>query len=429
MDSNTFFADIAIKFTATELLAHLESAEGGTLKVITSKDYNHLAIIRYVKGYSNMEHINSHYFRSVVWNKLLNKPVAISPFKSLPWSSYVSAGGYSVEDFWDGTMLNMFFDDSLNKWIVSTRSNIDASCRYHSSRSFHSLFWETFYKMTLNLGDFDKNTSYTWVLQHPENRIVVPNTSPLLRLVDIIAIDLKGNFNFLAVPPSSLMNIASRHLPLTGALATKEELEKLSQVYNNMYCQGFVVKDSVTGNRWKIRTSSYKLIRELRGNTPRLDYRLIELRSRGDLNNYLHYYSEDQPTWDALWNRLKDQTRSLYTTYCDVFKGRTLKAQDAPKYMIRMLYDMHDYYLNRLRPASQTMNWQACTQWVNMQDIPRQLFLANYLLVQKNKDFSFPYEPTDENLMARTTVVETDKTDKTDKTVDTDMTEITVEVV
>jgi hypothetical protein len=68
--------------------------------------------------------------------------------------------------------------------------------------------------------------------------------------------------------------------------------------------------------------------------------------------------------------------------------------------MRKLLYDMQDHYLNHLRPAQLTMTWAACVQWVNSQDVPRQLFLANYKFLQQNKQTSFPYEPTDENLLA-----------------------------
>jgi hypothetical protein len=63
---------------------------------------------------------------------------------------------------------------------------------------------------------------------------------------------------------------------------------------------------------------------------------------------------------------------------------------------------MQDHYLNRLRPAQLTLTWSECTTWVNSQDIPRQLFLANYLWLQQTKASAtaYPYEPTDENLLA-----------------------------
>ena len=80
-DFSNFFNDIAIKFSAEgaeALFTHLESPEGGSLKVVRSKEHTHLAIIRYVKGVSDMKHTNTHYFRSVVWNTESNRPVSFS---------------------------------------------------------------------------------------------------------------------------------------------------------------------------------------------------------------------------------------------------------------------------------------------------------------------------------------------------------------
>ena len=421
MDASNFFSDIAMKFadggadtvpqggpilppsTRSEALyTHLESAEGGLLKVIRSKEHPHLAIIRYVKGSSDMTHANTHYFRSVVWNTETNKPVAFSPFQSVPLdsSTFVSKESLVVEDFWDGTMINLFYDDKTAQWLIATRSNIGGNCRFYGPQTFYRLFWDTFAGLNITVGMLNEQMCYSWVLQHPTNRIVVPVPVANLRLVQVVKMT---PLDFL--PPLSeypaMMNMAGRRLPLSGLEVTVKALEAMIAANDSVYCQGFVVKDTATGQRWKIRTPTYKMLHELRGNTPRLDYKWLELRQKGSMNAYMHHFPEDRQPFDALWLRLKTQTRVLYQTYCDVFKARSLPSRDAPKHLRRLLYDMQDHYLNRLRPAQLTLTWSECVSWVNAQDIPRQLFLANYLWLQQNKAAgpAIAYEPTDENLV------------------------------
>jgi hypothetical protein len=74
---------------------------------------------------------------------------------------------------------------------------------------------------------------------------------------------------------------------------------------------------------------------------------------------------------------------------------------------------MQDHYLNRLRPAQLTLTWAECTAWVNSQDIPRQLFLANYLWLQQTKSSAsaYPYEPTDDNLVTPPPAPSTERTE------------------
>ena len=175
-DSSNFFNDIAIKYETSEaLFGHLESAEGGSLKVIRSKEQGHLAIIRYVKGVSDMTHTNAHYFRSVVWNTETNKPVCFSPFRSVPLeaSTFISKEGLVVEDFWDGTMINLFHDTKTSLWCITTRSNIGGNCRFYGPQTFHRLFWDTFAGMNLTVGMLNTEMCYSWVLQHTSNRIQV----------------------------------------------------------------------------------------------------------------------------------------------------------------------------------------------------------------------------------------------------------------
>lgn len=405
MDSSNFFNNIAMKFSDAEAMyAHLESAEGGLLKVIRSKEQGHLAIIRYVKGVSDMTHSNTHYFRSVVWNTETHKPMAFSPFQSIPLesSTFVPKEGLVVEDFWDGTMINLFYDAKTSQWCLATRSNVGANCRFYGSQTFYRLFWDTFAGMNLTVGMLSQQMCYSWVLQHPSNRIIVPAPIPILRLVQVVKLDgLALDFAPVISDFPALMNLLGRRVPLSGTDVTVKALETMIAANDSVFCQGYVVKDTVTGERWKIRTPTYKMLHELRGNTPRLDFRWLELRQKGSLNAYMHHFPEDRPLFDALWLRLKEQTRVLYQTYCDVFKARSLPSRDAPKYMRKLLYDMQDHYLNRLRPAQLTLTWAECVAWVNSQDIPRQLFLANYLWLQQNKTAgpALPYEPTDENLV------------------------------
>jgi hypothetical protein len=407
--SSNFFNNLCTQYEKSEdLFKYLQSPEGGSLKVISNKEFPHLAIIRYVKGTTdapatNMSHANTPYFRSVVWDINTNKPVAITPFKTEPLESFdlfsykQQTTSCVVEDFWDGTMITLFYDTTVNNWLLATRSNVGASCRFYGPETFNTLFWDTFRFMGLTIQQFDPKLTYTWILQHPSNRIVVPVTAAALRLIQIM-----NGADEVAAPPH-LMNFLSRRLPLAGTAITQKSLDDLVNANNNIFCQGFVIKDTVSGKRWRQRTPVYLSVHEMRGNTPRLDYKWLTLRASGDLNSYLHHYPEDKPAFNALWTRLKDETRDLYTTYCQVFKARSLPSKDAPKHMRKLLYDMQDHYLNHLRPAQLTMTWAACVQWVNSQDVPRQLFLANYKFLQQNKQTSFPYEPTDENLMAPAT--------------------------
>lgn len=413
-DASNFFGDIAMKFNtgadtilppsarSEALFTHLESAEGGLLKVIRSKEYPHLAIIRYVKGVSDMTHTNTHYFRSVVWNTETNTPVAFSPFQSMPLesSTFVPKDSLIVEDFWDGTMVNLFYDVKTSLWCIATRSNVGGNCRFYGPETFYRLFWDTFAGQNLTVGMLSPQMCYSWVLQHPTNRIVVPVPVATLRLVQVVKMAPLDFTPSLSEFPA-LMNLLNRRLPLAGTDVTVKSLDTMIAANDSVFCQGYVIKDTVTGQRWKIRTPTYKMLHDLRGNTPRLDYKWLELRQKGNLNAYMHHFPEDRVQFDALWQRLKTQTRALYQTYCDVFKARSLPSRDAPKYLRRLLYDMQDHYLNRLRPAQLTLTWAECVSWVNSQDIPRQLFLANYLWLQQNKSSgpAIAFEPTDENLV------------------------------
>ena len=83
----------------------------------------------------------------------------------------------------DGTMINMFYHN--NEWLVSTRSNIGARCKFNQDcdYTFRYMFLDAMNAMEMEFAQLDKEVCYSFVLQHPQNRIVVPILKPYLYLV------------------------------------------------------------------------------------------------------------------------------------------------------------------------------------------------------------------------------------------------------
>ena len=98
----------------------------------------------------------------------------------------------TVEEFIDGTMINLFYHD---KWTISTRSCLYADCNWYSNKKFNTMFEEAEknYKIDYNL--LNKNYCYTFVLQHPENRIVTEYIEPKIILVQITDLNTLENIN------------------------------------------------------------------------------------------------------------------------------------------------------------------------------------------------------------------------------------------
>ena len=333
------------------------------------------AVIRYVKGQSNFANPLIRAFRSVVWDTLENRPVCATSWKSadgesVPETPFRSADGtanFTLEHFPDGTLIGMFWDKYSASWRIHTRSVLNARSRFYSqTKTFAQMFDEA----RVDHSALDKTRCYTWVLQHPENRIVCATPVPKALLVDSATI---GADNSLAWHPST------QSLPTTG-LADWDAVRARVGEWNGRFrhnCQGLVIK-AADGRRWKLRCEEYNATHALRGNSPRLDFLYLSRWQADTLNTYLAVYPEERRAANAIIAQWKTVTTEVYHIYCDVFKARTLPKTNIPPKYRPLIYGLHGLYLETLKPAGKTVDWKACLEWMNGRDTPQMLFVINW---------------------------------------------------
>ena len=128
------------------------------------------------------------------------------------------------EDFIDGTMINLFYNNVNKNWEIATRSAIGGNNRFYDDYdnissnfgiqqyniSFKNLFYDTCKLINFNYYNLPQNYSYSFVIQHPFNRIVTPVSNPQLYLVKIVEIedsDIELEYNIKNINLESFYNI------------------------------------------------------------------------------------------------------------------------------------------------------------------------------------------------------------------------------
>ena len=425
--SNTFTSLIAAHPTWDALKTYLISEAGGKLSVHQEVDAT-LAMIRYVKGQSDLTLPHTGAFRSVVWNTATNRPVSVTAYKSeqgecIP--SFTSDSTIQMEEFVDGVMLGQFWDSTTESWRIHTRSTLDAKCRYFSKRSFAELFQEA---VTATYGSdapvtdrLDKSVSYTWILQHPENRVVCPIQKPRVVLVAAHRIGHRddGAMESVAAPEGI---VTPRQYFTKGADATVGRMDMsmmlevigmgrtegepqpgfvpvdlpgvvtmLASMRGSMRYQGVVIKNAADPfKRWKMRTQTYNQVRNLRGNTARRDFLWMDMWSKGGLEEYLKHYPEERQATTDLINRWKSITQLVFKTYVDAFKARTLDRSQIPAKIRPLVYGLHNLYMTGLKPNHKSLDWRETVRWMNDRDTAQKIFVLNWDLRQER---GLPLEP------------------------------------
>ena len=317
------------------------------------------ALIHYDRKKSNMALPHVGACRSVVWNKVTNQPTLVGPCRSTNIEA-APATGFTVEEFVDGVMINMFYDAVSLTWRLATRTQLDAGGNFYGKRSFADLFWETFAASGLTKEMLSINTCYTWVLQHPDERIVVAPDYGIahIKLVHVTVVDLAPGLERFFPAKYELKTLAD-----VNAFVTAEGVRK------GLQFQGVVLK-TAAGQRFKLRTSQYNEARLLRGNQAKRPYTWLERWTQGRLPAYLRVYPEEECDANAVIENFKTCTQELHDLYLKVYRKKELPLGQAPQKYRKLLWDAHK--------AGKGAFFPNLRQFMNEQDTARKLWLVNY---------------------------------------------------
>ncbi len=365
------------------------------VKIIDKYDSN-LILIKYNKEKLNENNWNTlGRMRSLIYDKTLKKVVSFFPIKSQSIQDGIGlyfAGDASCyfEEFYEGTMINMFWYDIIGDWEITTRSNIGAKCSYKpNGKTFRTLFLETLNKQNLEFEEFDKNFCYTFVLQHNDNRIVCPIKNNRVILVDAVKCGDDGKIykwkrdNFY----KRLHNMVKSD----NIIVPERWYINLEWVLKNLelapyYFMGYVLHDACDKERIKFRNQNYEYVRHLKGNNPKIQYRYYHLRNNNLVKEYLQYYPEDKKNFSELRNNLHNYTKKLYQSYisCYIKKEKPLKEYDY-KYKTHMYY-LHELYKSELKNKGFYVNMNEVIKYVNTLEPPRLMHVINADLYKNEKD-------------------------------------------
>lgn len=354
-----FFSNLTSRFTTSkELFDWLRSDEGGRL-VVREPDGPY-AVISYDKATTDMTLPHVDLCRSVVWDKATNKPVSVGPRRGLKFGAAISRGlsDFTVEEFVDGVMINLFYNKYSKEWTLATRTQVGATNHFYGKRSFADLFWETFASKGLTRDMLVEGATYSWVLQHPDERIVVAPAYgiPTLTLVETT---------------ETGATVLSKYAPAKYELKTLEDVKEYVVAEGKRrghQFQGVVLK--ADGLRYKLRTNEYDEARVLRGNQPKRPYLWLELWGKGRLSAYLKLYPEEQCEADRIVTELKNCTHELHGLYLKVYREKSLPLGQAPQKFRKLIWDAHQ--------AGKGAYFPNLRQFVNEQDTARKLWLVNY---------------------------------------------------
>lgn len=246
-----------------------------------------------------------------------------------------------IYDKMDGTCI--LFWHWNNQWYISTLGCIGGENMLPCGATVAELVedalgmpWQHYCHLYLFRG-------YTHVCEliHPRNRIVVSYTN-----------EHKGLY-YIMSRHTTTWNEVVLHTPAnmrTIGLHSYATLDECLNIINTMGedKEGYVVMDTITHERVKVKSPTYFALHRLRGNGLLNDRIFLELLERGILDDYMSQFPDMREQCEKYlvkYNHMRAQADIVWTILRDVDNGKELseKMKDISSYIRSYVFARHNY--------------------------------------------------------------------------------------
>lgn len=328
-------------------------------------------------------------FRSLIFDRECKRLLSFTP----PKSTVIQTDNVTYEEFVEGTMVSVFHDG--NTWEIATRSIVGGRNTFYKdqqiSKTFRTMFLEA---MTNDLVEFEmlnEEYCYTFILQHPYNRVVVPFCKTSLYLVAVYEI-WNTDDKEIIIKEIPCDKIRDTHEELCKRVKFPEKYEGTREEIEQKYCSeeapynivGVMIK---SGNqRDKMRNPVYERVRHLRGNQPKQQYQYLTLRKEGRVHELLKYFPELKKKCSIWRNQVHSFTSSLHTNYLKVFVLHETPLENTPFELRPHIVKLHEMYIHELKPKDERVTRHKVIEYVNSLHPSQMLFAINTPIRKQHKD-------------------------------------------
>ena len=264
-----------------------------------------------------------------------------------------------TEELYDGSLVKLYFYNGV--WTVATNRCIEArKARWANYRTFFDLFENAAKPESTgecqretnptgecqrprNCLDYTKlnpRCTYSFVLCHPENRIVVNYTEPKLIHVSTRNLDtFEETFENIGVEQ-----------PLQLKMDWDTFMERMST--NPYYMPGYVLKSrelNSPATRIVFESANYQLVKALKGNARDLIYRYLQLK-REDSDKF-QQFEMYFPEFKWIESQMETLAREAHRSYLEFFVNHN-KQQFTHRDLWELLSELHTLFLRTREPTS-----------------------------------------------------------------------------
>lgn len=238
----------------------------------------------------------------------------------------------------DGTVIRLYH--YRGKWFTATTRCIDArKSHWSSDKTFDEMFWEIFNNPENNTPDLDPSYTYSFIIVHKENRIVVQHKHNNLIYVNRVHNTTKAeDFTNYFHHNSCIKHTRLIHLQHTHSLERYYLPDK----------RGIVIKVYHShSNSWKLYNYNFKKyseIKDIRGNVPFIRTRYLELLNDPEkLVLLTTNYPENAMVFAMIEHCLTNLYKEVHNLYFQSHVKHTITINEDHR-LYRTLRQLHGIY-------------------------------------------------------------------------------------
>lgn len=253
----------------------------------------------------------------------------------------ISTGDFHIDFCEDGSVIRVYYNGEA--WMTATNKCINASFAYWGSdKSFNEMFYEVF--DISNFEKMDKDFTYFFVLVHTENRVVLKNAKN--KIIYIYKINNESGEIF-----KSMENELECSMPMNTN----------SLVFDSSK-RGVILtpKDMTQRMQFKFDYFEYRAWKDVRGNTPTIRERYIQLLEDSQKKTLMYsYYPEYNMMFYIIEGEFGRLIETLYNLYFNthVYKIARVNFDEAQEgtqlyYLYKTIKNIH--YTHKTQKCSVT---------------------------------------------------------------------------
>jgi hypothetical protein len=328
---------------------------------------------------------------------------------------------YIADEMVEGTMINLFYDERNGKWQIATRSAITGNYWFYRTEYGNTeCHQKSFYQMMMEALRYDMDTSleniallndlpthycYSFVLQHPENHIVLSVTQPNLYLVGVFEIINRTTTGDVCVYNETehawnqeprvryinthsytaltlfqeWFNVGILHLPkILYADSIAELKEKYCSETSSLDYMGVMITNIFNGYHISIDNPRYQALKELRGNNPNLQYHFLALNKIDKINEFLVAF----PIYVHAFHHFRTQYNRFIALIHHLYVSYYIKKDKSPidkQYFVHVANIHHTFYIPGITSGNKIIvTFDIIKKYFDEMDPSRVLYYINY---------------------------------------------------